>query len=222
MKLLVVEDNKNFAETLKIGLTQEGHIVEVATDGEAGLRELIARSSDYDLVVLDVMLPKKSGLEVCTELRANNIMLPIIMLTARDTVSDKILGLDAGADDYVVKPFAFAELLARIRALSRRPKEAAPAIIKLGDITLNNATKELTIKGKAVALTFREFSLLEYFMRHPNHVLSRGQILSHVWDYSFDGFSNVVDAHIKNVRKKLGVYGKSLETLRGMGYRFTV
>lgn len=222
MKILVVEDNKNLAESLKTALTQENYAVDLVFDGEAAVRYLLARPTGYDLIILDVMLPGKNGLEVCHEARANKVVTPLLMLTARDTTNDKILGLDAGADDYLAKPFALEELLARVRALLRRPREAAPTILELGHIRLDSRTKKVTVLNKPISLTFREFSILEYFLRHPNQVLSRDQILSHVWEFSFDGLSNVVDVHMKNLRKKLGTYGDSLQTLRGMGYRLAI
>ncbi len=223
MKILVVEDNKNLAESLKIGLTQEGYTVDTLEDGDTAVRRILARPKGFDLVILDIMLPKKSGLQVCAEIREYNVIVPVLMLTAKDTTSDKVKGLDAGADDYLVKPFSFEELLARIRALLRRPKETMPTILSLGGITLNSATKELSAAGKSVALSFREFGILEYLMRHPNQVLTREQIIQRVWEHSFEGLSNIVDAHIKNLRKKLGSeHGNYIETLRGMGYKFKV
>jgi DNA-binding response OmpR family regulator len=220
MKILIVEDNIKLAESLKTGLEQEGYAADALFDGETGLRRLSMRDHGYDLLILDVLLPGKSGLEVSGELRKKDIMIPILMLTAMDTTKDKVLGLDAGADDYLVKPFEFEELLARVRALLRRPKAATPVVLSVGKITLNTTTRGITVAGTPIPVTLREYGVLEYLMRHPDQVLSREQILSNVWDFSFDSLSNVVDVHIKNIRKKLGKeHGKSLETLRGVGYR---
>jgi len=220
MKILIIEDNRKLAESLKAGLEQEGYAVDALFDGETGVRRLSARDFGYDLLLLDVLLPGKSGLEVSAELRKKDIMIPILMLTAMDATRDKVLGLDAGADDYLVKPFEFEELLARVRALLRRPKAATPVVLSVGHITLDASTRSVVVAGAPISLTLREYGVLEYLMRHPDQVLSREQILSNVWDFSFDSLSNVVDVHIKNIRKKLGtIYGKSLETLRGVGYR---
>jgi DNA-binding response OmpR family regulator len=223
MKILLVEDNQKLAESVKKGLEQESYIVDCLFDGGIAERRIFAYPQDYDLVILDIMLPGKNGLEVCQAWREKNITIPILMLTAKDTTSDKVLGLDAGGDDYLIKPFAFEELLARIRALLRRPKESTPNVLSAQGITLNNGSKKVMIAGKEVPLTLREFSILEYFLRNPNQVLTREQILAHVWEFSFDSLSNVVDVHIKNLRRKLGSnYGQHLQTLRGLGYRFTV
>lgn len=222
MKILLTEDNEKLAISIKKGLEQEGYAVDVLLNGEEAERRMITSASDYDAMVLDVMLPGKDGISVCHSLREANIMTPIIILTAKDTTSDKIAGLDAGADDYLIKPFSFEELLARLRAVLRRPQEVAPLILKANNLELNTNTKAITVDGIPVLLTLREFGILEYLLRHPNQVVSREQILAHVWDYSFDSFSNVVDVHIKNLRKKISHYEKTLETLRGMGYRLTV
>lgn len=223
MKILIVEDNKKLAESLKVGLGQEAYAADAVFDGETAIRRLSMPENGYDLLILDVMLSGKNGMEICYELRGRGIVIPILMLTARDATDDKIMGLDAGADDYLIKPFAFEELLARMRALLRRPVAALPVVLSLSDITLNHATREVTVAGMPISLTLREYGVLEYFMRHPNQVLTREQVLANVWDFAFDSFSNVVDVHIKNVRKKLGkIHGKSIETLRGAGYRFTV
>jgi DNA-binding response OmpR family regulator len=223
MKILLVEDNQKLAESVKKGLEQESYTVDCLFDGAVAERRIFAHPQDYDLVILDIMLPGKNGLEVCQAWRDKNITVPILMLTAKDTTGDKVLGLDAGGDDYLIKPFAFEELLARIRALLRRPKETAPNVLSAQGITLNSGSKKVMVAGKEVPLTLREFSILEFFLRNPNQVLTREQILAHVWEFSFDSLSNVVDVHIKNLRKKLGSnYGQHLQTLRGLGYRFTV
>ncbi len=219
MKILLVEDNKKLSEALKTGLEREAYAVDCAYDGETAEKRIANHDKDYDLVILDVMLPAKNGTEVCAAWREKNITIPVLMLTAKDTLADKVLGLDSGADDYLIKPFAFEELLARLRALLRRPKEAAPAILSSGEIVLDCAAKKATVGGREIPLTLREFSILEFFMRHPNQVLTREQILAHVWEFSFISLSNVVDVHIKNLRKKLGDNGKHLQTLRGTGYK---
>ncbi len=222
MKILLTEDNEKLAKSVKKGLEQEGYAVDIVGDGETAEARMLAYTAEYDLMILDIMLPKKDGIAVCHSLRIQGVTVPIIMLTARDTTDDKIAGLDAGADDYLIKPFSFDELAARIRALLRRPKAALPAILQAGGVALDAATKQVTVDTEPISLTMREFAILEYLLRHPNQVLTREQILSHVWDFSFDGMSNVVDVHIKNLRKKLKQYEKNLETLRGMGYRFTI
>ncbi len=222
MKLLLVEDNEKLAQSIQKGLEQEGYAVDVLLNGDEAEQRMFAQGVAYDAVILDVMLPGKDGIAVCLSVRDHGIITPIIMLTAKDTLSDKVSGLDAGADDYLVKPFAFEELLARIRALSRRPAPLMPVVLQQAGVQLNTATKMVTVDGLPVVLTLREFSILEYLLRHPQQVLTREQIMANVWDYSFDSFSNVVDVHIKNLRKKLGHYEKNLETVRGMGYRFTV
>lgn len=222
MKILLTEDNEKLAKSVKKGLEQEGYAVDIVGNGEMAEQQMLAFREEYDLMVLDVMLPGKDGVSVCSDLRAQGVTVPIIMLTAKDTTGDKIRGLDAGADDYLIKPFAFDELVARIRALLRRPKETLPVVLHVGGVSLNATTKQAAVDGEGISLTLREFAILEYLLRHPNQVLTREQILSHVWDFSFEGMSNVVDVHIKNLRRKLQHYEKNLETLRGLGYRFTV
>lgn len=222
MKLLLVEDNPKLSASLIEGLGQEGYAVDPLFDGPSALTRLEMDRDMYDLVILDVMLPGKDGLQVCKELRDDHVLVPILMLTAKDTTGDKIRGLDAGADDYLIKPFAFEELLARIRALLRRPSILLPDKQELGPLTLDVRNREASLSGERLTLTLREFSLLEYLMRHPNQVISRDQMLTNIWGYSFDAFSNVVDVHIKNLRKKLGPYGKNLQTIRGLGYKLAL
>jgi DNA-binding response OmpR family regulator len=221
MRVLIIEDQEKLAAALKKGLEQEGYSADYLLDGETGQRRIENKPQDYDAVILDILLPKKSGIEVCKAWRDQNIMIPIIMLTAKDTVKDKVAGLDSGADDYMIKPFGHEELLARLRALLRRPRESLPTELRVRDLVLNQATKKVYCRGNEIPLTTKQFALLEYLMRHPNQVLSREQILEHVWDYSYDAFTNIVDAHIKNLRKRLNLenYGENLETIRGMGYR---
>lgn len=222
MRVLLVEDEKKLAVMLKKGLEQEGYAVDCLFDGEAAWRQIEINRDDYDLIILDIMLPGIDGIEVCKRARHQGISLPILMLTAKDSMEDKILGLDSGADDYLVKPFDFDELLARMRALLRRPNTLLPLELKAKDLVLNPATKKVYRSGREIYLTAKEFSLLEYFMRNPGQVLTREQALSRLWDFDFDSFSNVVDVHIKNLRKKIGdgKREKLLETVRGVGYRF--
>lgn len=223
MKILVVEDQENLAKLIKNGLESEGFNVDYILDGESAQKRIEMYQKDYDLVILDVMLPKKTGTDVCKEIRKQKIMIPIIMLTARDQNDDIINGLNVGADDYLVKPFEFAVLLARIKALLRRPKTMLPLVLGVQDIVLNSTTKQVFVKKREITLTLKEFALLEYFMRHPNQVLNREQILSNLWDFAFDSFSNVVDVHITNLRKKLGdKKGTFLKTIYGVGYKLEV
>jgi DNA-binding response OmpR family regulator len=224
MKILIIEDDEILSKALKMGLEKEGYAVDCLHDGESGQRRMEVNHQDYDVVVLDLMLPKRNGFEVCANLRALNIVTPIIILTGKDDTSDKIFALDAGADDYLTKPFSIHELSARIRALLRRPKVALPTEIYLSDITLNTSTRQVFRNGKEVPLTLKEFGVLEYLMRHPNQVVKRDQILDHVWDFDFNSFSNIVDVHINNLRKKINADNSEnfLETIRGIGYRFKV
>lgn len=221
MKILIIEDEVKLAKSLKQGLEQEGYAVDYLLDGESGERRLIMNKRDYDLVILDRMLPGKDGVAVCTAWREAKIATPILMLTAKDTLEDKVLGLNSGADDYLVKPFAFEELIARVRALLRRPTEAVPVDLVLNNLQLNSATREATFHIQPLQLTLKEFVVLEYLMRHPNQVIPRDQLLDHGWDFSFASFSNTVDVHIKNIRKKLHAISKEqvIETVRGLGYR---
>lgn len=218
MKLLVVEDNRKLSASLKEGLEQEGYAVDCLYDGAAATRRLLVGGPEYDLVILDVMLPEKDGLEVCSSVRERNVMVPILMLTAKDATTDKIVGLDAGADDYLIKPFSFDELLARIRALLRRPNALVPDRLTSGPLTLDTGSRTARLHEEKLALTLREFSILEFLLRHPGQVVTREQILSNVWDRGFDSFSNVVDVHMKNIRRKLGAYGRRLRAVRGIGY----
>lgn len=222
MRILVIEDQEKLARSIKKGLEQKGYAVDTLHDGEASIRRLEYNHQDYDLVVLDVMLPGINGIDVCTLVRKMGITLPIIMLTAKDTVENKIEGLDAGADDYLVKPFVFEELVARIRSLLRRPTEVFDPILIVGLITMDTNRRKVIKNGKQVLLSGKEFAILEQFMRHPNEILSREKIISHVWDFASDSYSNIVDAQIKNLRKKLQNKNEKLfETIHGVGYRFT-
>lgn len=203
MKILVVEDQEKLAKSIKEGLEQHGYAVDTVGDGKKALTLLEYGYYNYDIVILDVMLPSVSGVIICSTLRSRNIVIPVLMLTAKDTINDRVDGLDAGADDYLVKPFDFKELVARIRALLRRPKETVQMELTVGDIVLDTVTRKVTKRGIEVPLTVKEYAILEYCMRHTNQVLTRDQIINHVWDHSFDSFSNVIDVHIKNLRKKL-------------------
>jgi DNA-binding response OmpR family regulator len=207
MKILIIEDEKNLAKMLKAGLEKEGYAADFLNDGEAGL-------------ILDLMLPKKDGAQICKEIRENGINLPVLVLTAKSGTDDKVNLLDLGADDYLTKPFSFQELLARVRAISRRPEKTLPTVLKIRDLVLEPATRRVFRNGKEINLTLKEFRLLEYLMRHPNQVVNRDQILDNLWDFTFDSFSNVVDVHMRNLRKKIEIRGeKIVETVRGVGYR---
>ncbi len=220
MKILLVEDEPSVAAFLHQGLTEQEYTVDLAADGLLGLHR--AQSTQYDCLILDQMLPGLSGLEVCRQVRAHDPGVPILMLTALGETDDKIRGLDAGADDYLVKPFAFAELLARVRALVRRRTDApaAAAPLRLADLTLDPAAKRVERAGQPIQLTAREFALLEYLLRHQGRVVSRAELLEHVWDMSFDTGSNVIDVYINFLRKKAdkGFATKLIHTLVGMGY----
>ncbi len=221
MKILIIEDEENLAKIVKIGLTREGYAVDYVLDGETGQRRIEMHHQDYDLVIADLTLPQKSGLEVCRDVRKLNISLPILVLTARDSLEDKVTLLDAGADDYLVKPFHFNELLARIRALTRRPKPVIATELKVNDLILVPSMKSASRGGKTLKLTLKEFRLMEYFMRHPDQVLEREDILQNIWDFDFDSMSNIVDVYINRLRSKIDKNRsrKLLETIRGVGYR---
>jgi two-component system OmpR family response regulator len=218
VRVLVVEDEVKMVRAIRRGLEHEGYAVDSAPDGDEGL--YLATENDYDAIVLDVMLPGVDGLEVCRRLRSGRRWAPVLLLTARDAVADRIEGLDAGADDYLVKPFAFGELLARLRALIRRGAAERPAVLRAGDLALDPAAHSVTRAGQRVDLSAREFALLEFLMRHPGEVVSRSAILDHVWDYSYDGLSNVVDVYVGYLRRKLEQpFGRTLiRTVRGVGY----
>ena len=219
MRILVVEDERRIAAFIKRGLEEERYAVDVAYDGEEALDW--AAVVDYDLIVLDVLLPKKDGIQVCRELRVQGNQVPILMLTARDAVEDRVRGLDSGADDYLVKPFAFQELLARIRALLRRGGEVKSTRLQVGDLVLDTITHRADRSGQVIELTAREYALLEFLMRHPGQALSRTQIAEHVWNYDFYSTSNVVDVYIRYLRRKIdkSFEVKLIKTVRGMGYK---
>ncbi len=220
MRVLVVEDEARLATLLRKGLVEEGHAIDLAGDGEEALDWVGV--GEFDAVVLDVMLPGIDGFEVCRRLRRQGIKTPILLLTARDAVADRVAGLDAGADDYLVKPFAFAELAARLRALSRRPAETVETVLRAGDVRLDPAARRVWRGEEEVVLPNKEFRILEYLMRHPGRVLTRTMIAEHVWDYDFPNVTNVIDVHVRQLRRKLGdpYPGELIQTVRGAGYRF--
>ena len=219
MRILVIEDEKKVARFIERGLKEEGFAVDIAQDGEEGL--FLAQSNPYDLIVLDVLMPKKDGFQVLRELRAAKCPARVLMLTARDSVQDRVQGLDSGADDYLVKPFAFAEFLARVRSLLRRGTEDDPVELRALDLTLDLKTRKVIRVGKPAVLSAKEFALLELMMRRPGRVLSRLEILDHAWNMDYENRSNVIDVFIRRLREKIDrPFGtQSLETVRGAGYR---
>jgi two-component system, OmpR family, response regulator len=219
VRVLIVEDEPRMASLISRGLGKEGLSADVAGNGEDAL--WMAGAHDYDVIVLDVMLPRMSGFETCRRLRSSGVWAPVLMLTARDSVEDRVAGLDTGADDYLVKPFAFAELLARLRALARRGEVERPTVVEVGDLRLDPATREVLRGERQIQLSAKEFALLETFMRRPGEVLSRLHLLEHAWDFAYDNRSNVVDVHVRRLRRKIDEpFGRrSLETIRGAGYR---
>ena len=221
MKILIVEDEEKLAEALSRGLEAHGYAVDTIGDGKKAQTRIVMHRDDYDLVILDLMLPSMDGLEICKSIRDENIVIPVLILTARNETENKVKLLLSGADDYMVKPFSFAELLARVKALLRRPSELIPEILEVHGIEMNVVKRRVYRDGKEIPLTLKEFGLLEYFMRHPDQVVNREDLLAHLWDFNYASFSNVVDVHIKNLRRKLGDSGApdALETIRGVGYR---
>ncbi len=221
MRILIIEDNQKLADSISRGLRQEGYATDYLTKGTDGEKRMLISHGDYDLLILDLMLPGKGGIDICVTLRENGIMTPIIMLTAKDTVGDKVLGLDSGADDYLIKPFSFEELLSRVRALARRQRTTLLPNLQVGELILNPSTQEAHIENKKIDLTLKEFRILEFFMIHSDQVLTRQKIIDHLWDFQFNQFSRVMDVHINNLRNKLQVHkhGPILETIRGVGYR---
>jgi two-component system OmpR family response regulator len=216
VRVLVVEDELKMARLLRRGLVEEGHAADVASKGEDAL--WMAQSHPYDAIVLDVMLPGLSGFEVCRRLRNGGVWTPVLMLTARDAVEDRVVGLDVGADDYLTKPFSFAELLARLRALARRGGVERPPQLVVGDLCLDPASRRVWRGDGEIGLSPKEFALLETFMRHRGEVLTRLQLLEHAWDFTYENRSNVVDVYVRYLRRKIGA--DAIETVRGLGYRF--
>ena len=220
MRVLVVEDEVKMAALIRRGLSEEGHAADIASSGEDAV--WMAQAHPYESIILDVTLPGMSGFETCRRLRDAGVWTPVMMLTARDAVDDRIVGLDAGADDYLAKPFSFAELLARLRALARRGGVERPAILEVGDLRLDPATRQAWRGVNEVRLSPKEFALLETFMRRPGQVLTRLQLLEQAWDFAYENRSNVIDVYIRYLRQKIDrPFGKrSIETVRGAGYRF--
>lgn len=218
MRILVVEDEKRIADFIVRGLKEEHYAVDVAYDGEEGL--YLAEINPYDLMIFDIMLPKQDGIAMCKQLRAKKVITPILMLTARAAVKDKVSGLNSGADDYLTKPFSFEELLARVKVLLRRQHTAKTSILKVGDLELNQLNHEASRAGKKIVLTSKEYSLLEYLMLHEGEVISRWMISEHVWNEQFDSMTNVIDVHIRNLRNKIDDAHKKklIQTIRGSGY----
>jgi two-component system, OmpR family, copper resistance phosphate regulon response regulator CusR len=214
-RILIAEDERRIASFLEKGLRANGFSTNLAADGEEALR--LARSGKFDLLILDLGLPGKDGFAVLRELRQGGRQLPVVILTARDSVGDTVAGLEGGADDYITKPFSFDELLARVRVRLRGERAAEPTVLRVGEATLDLGTRQAVIKGNAVDLSAREFALAEVFFRHPGQVLTREQLLSHVWGYDFDPGSNIVDVYVGYLRRKLGK--DSITSVRGMGYR---
>jgi two-component system, OmpR family, response regulator len=219
MRVLVVEDELRMASLIRRGLVTEGLAADVVPTGEDAL--WMAHAHEYDAIVLDVMLPGINGFETCRRLRNDGIWSPVLMLTARDAVDDRVAGLDTGADDYLVKPFAFAELLARLRALARRGDSERPSVLEVGDLQLDPASREVKRGDSEIRLSAKEFALLETFMRRPGQVLSRLHLLEHAWDFAYENRSNVVDVYVRHLRQKIDepFDRRSLETVRGVGYR---
>jgi len=215
MRLLIVEDEPRMATLLQRGLTEEGYAADTVADGLGCLA--CAAAAEYDAIVLDVLLPDIDGFEVCRRLRQEGQWAPVLMLTARDALSDRIRGLDAGADDYLVKPFSFAELCARVRALIRRGAHARPSVLEVGDIRLDPASRRVWRGAREIHLSAKEFAVIELFLRNPDQVLTRSRILDHAWDFAYEATSNVVDQYVGYLRRKLGA--GSIETVRGAGYR---
>jgi DNA-binding response OmpR family regulator len=222
MRILIVEDEPQLAENLKKGLEMKGFAVDWVAESDKARTRIMLYKDEYDLILLDLMLPGLGGDAICRQAREAGVKTPIIILTAKAEAEEKVALLNSGADDYVVKPFSFDELVARMNAVLRRPDTALPSTLSVRDLVLNPATRKVTKDGKPVSLTLKEYSLLEFFMRRPGEALTREEVLDHVWNFDFSGFSNVLDVHMKNLRKKLDDYGGGtplFETVRGVGYR---
>lgn len=224
MKVLVVEDEPKLLDVLQRGLTAKGYTADTIADGKEALDRIVLYKDDYDVVVLDLLLPGMDGHTICRLAREKGVKTPILILTALDEVKSKVDLLNSGADDYLHKPFSFDELDARLNALLRRPQETIPTVLEVDDIELNTAERTVTRDGKPVSLTLKEFALLEYFMRHPNQVINREELLNHLWDFNYTSFfSNSLDVHVKNLRKKID-HGRDtsiIETVRGIGYKLS-
>ncbi|MFA4930658.1 MAG: response regulator transcription factor [Patescibacteria group bacterium] len=221
MKILVVEDEKRITSFIRKGLQYEGYAVDIAYNGDVGYQK--AKDDSLDLIILDLMLPGMDGVELCRRIREEGMVTPVIMLTAKDSIDDKVKGLDAGADDYLVKPFAFKELLARVRSLLRSGDSAKTTVIKVGELELDPSSREVKREGENIDLSRKEYGLLEYMMRNSNQVLTRTMIAEHVWDYDFDSFTNTIDVYIRYLRRKVddGYKKKYIRTIRGVGYKIS-
>jgi DNA-binding response OmpR family regulator len=219
MRILVIEDNHRLSSSLAANLAHEGYSVDAAYDGQEG--QDLAELTPYDLIILDILLPKKDGLQVCRDLRRRRIHTPILLLTARDGVEDRVQGLDYGADDYLVKPFAMRELLARLRALLRRQSPYTNGRLEIGDLVVDPVTHTVEREGRSIDLTPKEFALLEFLLYHPNQVVTREMIEQHIWNYDFESESNVIDVYVRRLRRKIDdpFATKLLTTVRGVGYR---
>jgi DNA-binding response OmpR family regulator len=222
MRILLVEDNRRVSNSIRLSLIDDGYAVDTAFNGVDG--EELAEVTPYDAIILDIMLPEKNGIEVCRALRKKRVNVPILILTARDAIEDRVAGLDSGADDYLVKPFAIEELRARLRALLRRESDDKSGQLRLADLTLDPATHYVQRGGQSIELTAKEYALLEYFMRNPNRLITRDMAESHIWSYDFQTSSNVVDVYIRRLRSKIDAPFalKLFETVRGAGYRLRV
>ena len=221
MRIILIEDDKKIAAFIKKGLEEEHYAVDVFHDGEDGA--YWATVNDYDLIILDIMLPGKDGIEICNEIRHKNILTPILMLTAKTSIEDRVKGLDTGADDYLTKPFAFEELFARVRSLLRRNQAYKTKTLKIADLELDPASRKVSRAGKKIALTGKEYALLEYLMRNKGRVLTETMIIDHVWDMNFDPESNIVNVYIHHLREKVdrGFGKKLIHTIRSLGYTIT-
>lgn len=221
MRILLVEDEKRLSDVIKKGLLEHGFAIDQAYDGEEG--QYLAETEEYDLIILDLMLPKVDGLTVCRNLRTKNIKTPILILTAKTTIDDKVAGLDTGADDYLIKPFSFLELRSRVHALIRRSNKEASPVIKIADLELDPTKRTVQRGGQNISLTPKEFSILEFLMRHKNEVITRTMIVEHVWDYNFESMSNVVDVFMATLRRKIDKNSKVklIHTIHGVGYRIS-
>lgn len=221
MRIFLVEDQEKLVNILKKGLELEGFAVDAEMDGLKAYTHLSVNYEDYDLILLDIMVPNKDGAAICRDLREQGVKTPIVFLTARNEVQEIVGGLNEGADDYIPKPFVFEELVARIRTLLRRPSTFIPTEFVHDGLRVNMTTRKVELDGKPIVLTLKEFGILEYLVRHPEQVLNREQLMTSVWDMNFESFSNVVDVHVKNLRKKLAGWGRRhFETVYGVGYRF--
>lgn len=219
MRILVIEDNRQLAELIKRGLSEEGYAVDIALSGEEG--EDYTDSIPYDLIILDIILPGKDGISICQGLRERGIKTPVLMLTAKDSLNDKVIGLDSGADDYVVKPFEFEELYARIRALLRREENLLPQKLQIGDLVLDMSTRRVWRGQRPIELTAKEYAILEYLMRHPDLVITRIMMEQHIWNLELDSTSNLIDVYISRLRRKIdeGEESSLIQTIKGVGYR---